>query len=245
MAFIEKSYLGSGRVFIDNLEVGNVPQLDFQIEENIIELLDTTSSGGGVRNTVRRIASVKIAMTMTDYNADNLAQAYFGSTSNIASSAIVDESITTPASVTKDILVPTAKMIDVSVAPVVTSDPAGTTYVVDVDYEVIAAGIIIISSGSITSATGLLVSYTAKDVDVIEAITGSPIAKKVIFSGLNEAQSDAPTIITAHRVRFGAAENTSYKGDDFGQIELSGDVLSDSSIVGANLSKFFQVQLAA
>lgn len=238
----DKSYIGKGKVHLDGRFVGNVSVLDFTINEENIELTDYTNAGGGNYNSLRRIDSVEMSMTAHDLSAANLAVALFGSTSAVTSSAIVDESIT--AGTDLETLIRPAEVIDIAVAPVVTSDPAGTTYVVDVDYTVSAAGITPIVGGGISASDPLLITYTSKANDVIQALTTAAQEFELVFDGLNEAQSGSPVIITVYRAKFGGAQGLSMIGDEFAEIALTGDVLKDSTITSGSLSQFLKIESA-
>lgn len=236
----DKSYIGKGKVYLDGRFVGNVTELKIGGTEDKKELKDYTSSGGGNYNSVSRVDAVTLSLVASDFSKENIALALFGSTTTVAAGAIVDESITSLAN--GDTLVKTANLIDTTVAPVVTSDPAGTTYTVDVDYTVSAGGIVVLSSGSIPASTPLLISYTKVGADVIELLTGSGQEYVLDFDGLNEAQSDTPVFITVHRAKFGPTDEMSMIGDDFGSLTLSGDALKDPAIVGAGLSQYVTIK---
>jgi len=239
----DKSYIGKGKVYLDGRFVGNVSELTYGTSEDKKELKDFTSLGGGNYNSVTRIDAVTIKMVMHDFSADNLAMALFGSTSAVTAGAVVDESIASASAL--DTIIETANVIDTSVAPVVTSDPAGTTYVVDVDYTVSAAGIVILSAGSIPVSAALLISYTKKAVDIIQALTTAGQEYKLLFDGLNEAQSGEPAIIKVHRAKFGPSDEVSAIGDDFGAITLAGDALKDTTITAGGLSQYIEIKQAA
>ena len=239
----DKSYIGKGKVYLNDRFVGNVSEFTYGATEDKKELKDFTSQGGGNYNAVARIDAVTISLVMHDYSAENLALALFGTTSSVTAAAVVDESITSGA--TLDTMVETVDMIDTSIDPVVTSDPAGTTYVKDTDYTVSAAGIVVLSTGSIPASTPLLISYTKKAVDVIQALTSSGQEYKLMFDGLNEAQSGAPAKITVHRAKFGPSDGVSAIGDDFGAITLSGDALKDTTITAGGLSQYIEIRQAA
>lgn len=239
----DKSYIGKGKVHLNGRFVGNVSEFTYGGTEDKKELKDYTSQGGGNYNSLSRIDAVTISLILHDYSAENLAIALFGTSSAVVAGAIVAESITARA--TLDTLVKTANMIDTSVAPVVTSDPAGTTYVEGTDYTVSAAGITVLSTGSISASDPLLVSYTSKGVDVIQALTNSSQEYELIFDGLNEAQSGEPTVITVHRAKFGPTEDVSAISDDFGALTISGDALKDTSIIAAGISQYIEIKQAA
>lgn len=239
----DQSFIGKGKVHLDGRFIGNVSKFTYGTSEDKKTLADFTQGGGGNYNSVIRIGDVIIALTLHDYSAENIALALFGSTSSVTAAPVVDESITSRA--TLDTLVKTANMIDTSVAPVVTSDPSGTTYAVETDYTVSAAGITILSTGSISASTALLVSYTKKAVDIVQALTTSGGEHELIFDGLNEAQSGAPVVITVHRAKFGPAAELGAISDDFGAVELAGEALKDTTITGAGLSQYIEIQQAA
>lgn len=240
----DKSYIGKGKVYLDGRQVGNVTALNFAITEDKKELKDFTSAGGGNYNSLTRIASVTLSMTMSDYNKENMAAAVFGTASAVTATTVTDESITAPSSLTGNPLVKTVFVIDTSVAPVVTSDPAGTTYDVTDDYLVTPSGIIIVDGGAISASTALLVDYTKKAVDVVEALTTTAKEYELIFDGLNEAQSGTPVVITVHRFKPGPAADLAIIGDEFAELTLTGDSLKDTSITSAGLSQYFKVQAA-
>jgi len=240
----DKSYIGKGILYIDGRDVGNVINLSFSIAEDKKELKTSRTTGGGNYNALTRIDSVTLSMTMSDYSAENMAIALFGSSSAVTATTVSDESITAPASLSGDPLVDTANVIDTAETVTVTSDPAGTTYVADTDYTVTSAGIKILSTGSISADDALLISYTKKAVDVVEALTSSAGEYKLVLDGLNEAQSGAPFIVTVHRAKFGPAAEMSLIGDDFAELVLTGDVLQDTSITTAGLSQYFVAKAA-
>lgn len=238
----DKSYIGKGKVYLDGRFVGNVTEFTYGATEDKKELKDYTSQGGGNYNAVSRIDAVTASITMSDYSAENLSLALFGTTNSVTATTVTDESITAPA--TLDRLVETADIIDTTQTVTVTSDPAGTTHVVDVDYTVSAAGIFIIAGGGISASDPLLVSYTKKAVDVIEALTASSQEHELLFDGLNEAQSGEPSVIKVHRMKFSPADGISAISDDFGAITLTGDALKDTSITAGGLSQYLKISQA-
>lgn len=240
----DKSFIGKGKVYLDGRQVGNVTALNFNITEEKIELKDYTAAGGGNYNSLTRIDSVELSLNMSDYSAENLAAAVFGSASAVTATTVTDESVSAPASLTGNPLVTTAFVIDTSVAPVVTSDPAGTTHVVDTDYTVGPAGITIIDGGGISASDPLLVSYTKEAVDVVEALTTTSQEYELVLDGLNEAQSGTPVVIKVHRAKFGPAADLALIGDEFAELTLTGDALKDTSITGAGLSQYLKISAA-
>jgi len=239
MAQSDKSYIGKGIMYADGIDMGNAISAVFNIEEETKEQKNFRTSGGGNRNSLSRISSVNLSITLTDFTASNIAKGVRGSTSAVTAAAVTDESIAAPASLTGDPLVLTANVIDTAETVTVTSDPAGTTYTADTDYTVTSAGILILDSGSISASDDLLITYTKKAVDVVQALVNSGSEYEITFVGLNESQSDSPVVVTAHRVKFTPASEKQLIGDEFGNLVLEGEVLQDDTKNGTTVSQYF------
>ena len=82
---------------------------------------------------------------------------------------------------------------------------------------------------------------SASDVATIEALTTGAQTFKMVFAGVNEVNTGQTVTVTAHRVKIGAAQGLGFIGDDFGALEITGEVLIDTSIVTAGLSQFFKI----
>jgi len=234
----DKSYLGKGKVYMDGRQIGNVSELTLSVQEEKKELQDFTSAGGGLYNSLRRITSVEMSMIMHDYSAENLSLALFGTVTAVAASGVVGEAQTTPADVSSDILLQTDNVVDMTVAMTATGYATGT------DFTQVPSGMVILASGSIGASTGLAINYTKKAVDVVQTLTTAAQEFVLVFDGLNEAQSGDPVVIKVHRAKFGGAQDLSVIGDDFGSIQLTGDILKDTTITTAGLSQYAEIKSA-
>jgi hypothetical protein len=228
-------------VYLDGRFVGNVSALDIAITEERLEQTDYTSAGGGNCAVVRRVDSVELSMTMTSYDADNLALAVFGEATPDVAGTVTDEAQTTPATLDEDTLVVTDKIIDITGTTTVTSDPAGTTYVEGTDYTVGGAGITVLAAGSIGAGTSILISYDNVGVDVVQALVTSAQVYEFTFDGINEADEGNPLVVKAYRVQFGPTEGLPLIADDFAELPLTGDILLDSTKTGTGISQYFTI----
>lgn len=247
----DASYIGKGEIFIGPyaggsamVSIGNCSELTFSHEVEKKSLLDYTSAAGGTANSIERITACTMNIKAHDLNAANLAIGAFGSVSAVAAGVVANE----PHIAYKGGLVPLEFVPDLTIAPVVTDVAGTTTYVEGTDYIVTGAGIYVLSGGaipdSVASAVNLHVDYTKKAVSVIEALVNSAGEYKLVFVGLNEAQSGKQAVVNVHRFKAGAAQNVAYIGDDYASLDLPGEALSDSLITGTGLSKFYKVQFA-
>lgn len=240
----DKSFIGKGIVYLNGRDVGNCIALTLGVTEEQIELKNYRTASGGNYNSLTRIDSVEVSMTISDFNVENLALGLFGSTSAVTAAEVAAESIAAPASLVGNPLVTTANVIDTEETVTVTSDPAGTTFSGTTDYTVTPAGIKILSTGTITANQDLLITYTKKPVDVLQALTTSAGEYELVFDGLNEAQSGTPYVVKIHRFKAGPAAEIALIGDEFGELQITGEALADTTITGAGLSQYLEMKAA-
>ena len=235
--------MNAGQVYLKNnaingpkVAVGNVSALALEISEDEKTLTDYTQPGGGQWAALSRISGINASMTLHDLDPVNLARAVYGASSAEAGATVSDESHTAYQGGLLRLAHPNPTSVTV------TSDPAGTTYVADTDYEVRPEGIMILG-GAITDATAILVNYTYHDYDVIEALTTGSGIYELTFGGLNEANSNSPVILDIWRLQVSAASNLGFISDDFASLELNGKVLMDPTKTGSGISRYFRVQM--
>lgn len=84
---------------------------------------------------------------------------------------------------------------------------------------------------------------SASSVATIEALTTGAKEFKLVFAGVNEAATGRTVTVTIHRLKIGAAQGLDFIGDDFAAMEVTGEVLLDSSITDPGLSQFFKVEM--
>ena len=246
----DASYIGKGEIYIqpyDGLSkmrsVGNCSELTFNHATEQKSILDYTNAGGGKANSLDRITGVTASIKAYDFSAENWALGALGSVSAITAAAITAEAHVGY----KGSLVPFTNLPDLTVAPVVKDDTDTTTYTVGTDYILDRAGIYILPGSTIpdaiAGAVNLHIGYTKLACNVVQAMIATAQNYKLIFSGLNEAQSGKATVITVHKFKPGAAQNVPAIGDDFATLDLPGEALSDAAITGSGLSKFYKVMM--
>ncbi|HCU52899.1 MAG TPA: hypothetical protein DIC36_00975 [Gammaproteobacteria bacterium] len=118
-----------------------------------------------------------------------------------------------------------------------------TTYVLNTDYIISAAGIIVLSTGAITDGQTIHYSLSTGASNKIEALTNLGKDRVLIFEGLNTAQSCAKHNIKLHKVVLGPAGDFSWIGEDFSTLQINGSVLADTSITTAGLSQYFRIDM--
>ena len=242
------SYIGKGEVFIQKrgtagakmVPIGNCSALKFGIAEDKKELKDYTRTGGGLLDSVTTIKSVTASMSVSNLSPENLALATRGTTSAVASATVTDEA---HADILLGSLIRLAKVPDVTAT--VTVKKGATVIASAGNWEINGAGLWIAAApADLLANDDITVSYTALAGDVVQALTTSNEEYTLIFSGLNEARSGKPVIVTVHRLKFRPAASLDWIADDFGQLEMSADVLADATVTGSGLSKYLKIEMA-
>ncbi len=305
---LTRSYIGKGKVFAGlkaggaNLPLGNVSKLALAISEEKKELLDYTSAGGGMKDTLSRISSITGSMTVHDYSPENLAFVLRGEVDTQASSPVTNETgytaytsgfvefaavpdvtaAVTPAInvvatwsgehayVAGDAIIANSDIYQCTTAGTsAASEPTWTdkdetgetitdgtvtwtnrgaaTMVDGTDYTLGKAGLTI-DADATRFALGLpiKITYTKMAAEITQALTQAAPEYALFFDGLNEADSGNPFYVKLHRVKFGVTSGLDMIGDDFAGLEVSFDVLQDTTITGTGISQYLKiVQVAA
>lgn len=244
----EASYIGVGAVYLEPrsissglLTIGNNSKLETKFDEEKKELPNYMTPGGGNANVVSKITNFTGSMLIYDYTPENLAKGLRASVTAVVAGAVTDE-VHGCAGVDGE-LIPFDYPIDHDVTIVVKTAADGAL-VAGTDYNVTSTGIIVIGGGSI-DATGIKASYTKAAGAIIEAMIASGEEFRLVFDGVNDAQSGKPVSVIFHRVKFSPTSGLNFLSQDFGEIPLEFDVLSDPEITGAGLSKYMRIAMAA
>lgn len=237
-------YRGSGQIYSRSagsaaglIEMGNASKLDIEVKEQKENLQNYTKLGGGIYASSSRIESVMCSMSLYDMNRSNVTRALFGTSSVVEAGNAVDEAVIAY----KNALVPLDN--PGPTLAVVTNTGASTTYVKDVDYELRPSGLFIPKDSAITDGQALKVDYSYVGYANIEALTTGPVILELHFDGLNEANSGKPVIVDIWRIQLSPTKALSLLGDKFQPLDVTSDVLYDSSKTGDGISPYFRVRL--
>lgn len=242
------SYIGKGKIYLkakgaaEGLKrIGNCSALNFSVETANVSQPDYENAGGGEASSVDRISTVGMGLTMLELSPTNLKLALRASVRAVAASVVTDERHTGYV----ESLIPFVDTPDLTQTITVTEDPDGSPVVwtADVDYEVTGAGIVLLEGGAALDGDVLKVAYTAAIGDVVEAMTGTGEEYTLVFDGLNEAESGAAVVVTVHKAKFTPTSGMELIGDAYGSLALEGTVLSDATITGSNISRYFKAAM--
>ena len=236
----EYSFIGKGEVFLrikgaaaPMRPIGNVTELNVSINEDEKSLANFLTAGGGKANSLRRVQDVQVSMAMSDFKSENVSLAVFGNAAEVVGASVTDEAVT-------GYLGGLIRLANANPSNVVlTSSPAGTTYVLDTDYTVNSAGIYALPGATFADAAALLASYDYGTQQVVQALMNSAQDYELVFAGLNEAQSGKAVVVDIHRLKFGATSGLPLIGDDFASLPLTCEALQDTS-KGGGESGFFK-----
>lgn len=219
----------------------NVSNFQFSFVEEEKKLPDYASASGGTDSSVKRITDVTGTMDLRHFTPANLALALWGTTTTLNTSPIVDEA---GYKIVEDMLCPTKRLINTTVAPVVKK---GATVIDTADYVVSPGGIQIastITTATVNSGDDITISYTPQASADVQALIGSAPDVSIHLEGINDVDGKY-TIGKFYKCKLGVAQNVSLIGDDFGTLQLSFTMQKDETIVAAGKSQYFYLEPAA
>lgn len=238
---INEAYIGSGIIYVNGRDVGNCENVNFAIDQETKSQKNYRGGGGNFASRTS-ISSVKLSMTLLNFSNANLALALRGTVSVVEAGTVIDETVVAVLGG----LAETVKMIDTSDAAntVTVTGPSGTpTYDAGVDYEVTAAGLKILETGSITEAEELTVGYANRGTNVLQALVDSGAEVRVVLDGVND-DSGKPYIVRVHRWKPSPTSGLDLISEDYASFPVEGEVLADETIKAAGKSKFFMREAA-
>ncbi len=246
MSTVDRSFIGAGSIHIQPhdqsaplLPIGNVSEFTFSFEEDRKELKNYLG-GGGNRNVISRVSGITASVVAHDFTASNISLALRGKVNQASTTAITDEPLVSHG--VADELIPFKRLPDLNQS-ITVKDSLDTTLVAGDDYELTQSGIKVIDGGGIDNL-GIKVSYTPLPANMVQALVESGREFVLFMEGLNDAREGLPFNIRVHRVKFSPVQNLGFISDDFANIPLQLDVLSDPTITGQGLSPFMQLDLA-
>ena len=247
MSTRDRSFILSGELYaaakvgskLEYFFFGNCSNLRVEPQENRIAMRDYTQPGGGNRNVVNRVTDVNINMTVHDLIPEVLQIAVRGITKDNAVEEIEDQEVT----VGNSSLIPLGKLSDPATI-VVEKDGVAEAFVAGVDYDPGFGSITILEGGAIAKGNKLKVSYDTLPHTSVEALTSSGGRFAFMLKGRNEAQGGKAVNAYFHNASLGLSGLDLIGGDEFGEIQIEGELLSDASITAADESRFYKIEMA-
>lgn len=240
---VTKGYIGVGRVWVRAFgstgarrHVGNVSALTLRHNIEAQRMPDYTRPGGGTAVKLERIDTVEASMTWLNFSPENWAIATAGTVTDVALGAAVVENHTAY----KGSVAALANLPGTITS--VTTNPPGTTYTAGTDYEKSAGGIYIPTTSTIPDAGPIIVTYSHVAQKRVEGSMGTSTVLEVLFEGLNDADSQKPTVVDLWRMSVPPAAELSLIGLEFGEMAIEAELLADTS-KGSSVSAFYRARI--
>lgn len=237
---VEKSFVGSGKFYINGKRVGNVTAAQLAYDIATIELKNS-QGGGGLLDNLDRVSKVNLNLTLTNFSFSNLAMALAASIVEEATGEVADEAIT----IGTNSLADTDYLMNTSVTVTVKDDQGTTIPILDTDgvanYELSASGIVFLGGADVTAADGLVgsVTYTKSPQVLLQALKNTGAEYKLVLDGINDNNGD-PHMLRVWRWKPSPTDGLDFIGEDYASLTANGSVLADvSKPVGK--SQFFEL----
>lgn len=219
-----EQYIGSGIIYVNGRDVGNVSAASFSIETNSINR-PNYRGGGGNAATLERVQAVRLSLTLDSFNNENLALALRGKVNVLASKKVTDAEFTVEEGIN---LIRTDDMIDVNKDVTVTKGIGPDELVQGKDYDVSAAGILPLPGGEIASGDTLKITYETVAGNALEALTESGEEVSVVMDGLND-NTGKRTVLDVYRWKPAPTTGLGLISEEFAEFPLEGEVLADTT----------------
>lgn len=217
-------------------DLGNNSSATLTAAEQSEDLLDYTSSAGGIDASYRRVESASGQIDARHWTPDNLAMGLWGNSTAYTGAAVASEA----SKVRVGAFVPTQHLIDMSV-PVVVSK--GGTALNTADYVVSPAGITYaatLASPTVIDGDDVTIAYTSADSYDIETLVNTAPSVSLLME-LENAVNSKPLVIAIWKARLGIAQNLALIGGEYGTLPLAYTVEKDATITGVGKSQYYKV----
>lgn len=237
---VEQSFIASGIFYIDGRDIGNVSaaKLAYDVKNTS---LPNNRGGGGDLESMDRINSAMLDMTITNLDHTNLSMALGASIMKEATGPVTDEAVT----IATHTLADSKFMIDTA-GEVVVKDHAGAVIPKvdangDANYEVKAAGILFKGGTATVAEDGKVgsISYVKSKQVLLQALKSVGKEYKVVLDGINDNNGD-PHVLRVWRWKPSPTDGLDFISDDYSSMSASGKILADvSKPIGK--SQFFEL----
>jgi hypothetical protein len=244
-----QSFMGKGTVYLQAgtgplVSIGNVSKLSISVAEDRQDQIDYENAGGGVAETVSRVKSATLDLTGYSFSPENLALAVRGTAAAVTAASVVDEAVVA----VKGSLHVLANIPSFASADTFTVEGGltdTTMYVEGTDYVRTRSGFTIPSTSTITEGDTLIVNYKSVAGSALQGLVQGAINVRMVFEGLNEANSGKAVIVEAYRVLLSPTKTVDLISDKFGELQLNGTLLKDTTKTAAGASQYFTIKQAA
>jgi len=215
--------------------VGNCPDLKISVSTTTVEHKESKTGQRGIDLRLTTETKATLAMTLENFNSENLARVSRGLSTDVTGAAVVGAAI--KARLGKIVGLPYIKISAVTVHNGVTPLVAGTDYWVNAD-----AGSIKFANtiSGVTDGADLTIDYTYASQTLIDGLTTGAQEFYMRFEGLNSARSNEPVVIDIFKFSVDPFKELALIGDNVQSFVLEGSVLADS--LRASGSKYFLVR---
>lgn len=229
---IDRYFRGQGRLYAADrvggqpqgfLYLGNVAKLQLLVQTDQVDRQQVRGSSAIADKAIPVEHSCTLRATLENLDRRNLAIACFGTTTAAPAATITDEPV-----VGYPGRAAFLSRIGLTNFVSLTSSDGAITYAAGFDFAVnLASGRIdVLEGGAIANGQPLLATYTAKASEQVDARSGAPVDRWLVFEGVNTADN-SPVMVDLFSVRLNQFQVWEVLGDSFAGLVLEGLVQYD------------------
>lgn len=249
------SWKGRGRVWVGDTatgalrEMGNCSAVSIAFDTTEDNLLDYRTTADGNYASDVQIDAAKVSITFHDLSPDNLALAFYGTSTAVSASLVSDESLTVPDNA--DYLVKLTALADVTATGGFTTATGsgvfsatgggGTEYTAGTDYYAYPGGVKFPSG---TTATGTVyATFLKRSHTRVEALMSASTTKFLQLDLLNKAGGGEPIVVRIWQFKPSPADDVPFIGGNYAAPVMNGKADADTSR-GSGVSQYFTIERA-
>jgi hypothetical protein len=231
-------FKGQGRLYLAGLDssdlvdsgfrwIGNVPDLRFQTTTNRTEHRESFTGKQGKDLVIDQATDGKVMFTLEDFSKENLALAFFGTSSSISGATVTDESIVVR-------LGSSVPLANVNLSAFTGLEVGGQTISATGNYTVdLKAGMLTFpaspTDNTVTEAVAGLADYTFAAHTKTTGFSASRKHYQLRFAGVNTVKNNSPVIVDIFKVTFDPQKELALiNNTDLSKLEMEGDLLLSS-----------------
>jgi hypothetical protein len=231
-------FRGQGKVYLATLDtsdvvnsgfrwIGNVPDLRFPTTTNKVEHRESYTGKQSKDLIIDQVTDGKVMFTLEDFSKENLALAFFGTSSSITGATVTDE----PVIAKLGYSVPLA---NINITTFTTLEIVGDTIAPTGNYSVdLKSGLITFEAEpadeELVEDLSVLATYTFGTYTKTTGFTSARKHYHLRFAGVNTVKHNQPVVVDFFKVTFDPQKELALiNSTELSKFELEGDMLFSS-----------------
>jgi hypothetical protein len=254
MVWVKETFIVAGRILcrpagtgkpFEPMGLGSTMTQNHEV--NKITLTNTMIPAGGNYDTYSRVTAMTLGFNFREFFTANFARFLWAEVTDLPSAPVTGEVVTVGVN-----MVSMLSKMPLSITTVVDAETGLVEYDEDIDFRLTGSGIEPLPGGPLAAAIAaaeaadeeyqLEVDYVSAPIDDIQPLAGTAVELEILFEGVNAVGTQKRTNNLYYRCKFDLVAALSWINvEDFMGMEVTCEVLGDSSRIGAGVSPYMKI----